>query len=281
MIKHLVTNGCSWTAGNELECDPKMDDIIKQLGLVKSSPNNPLDLSLKDSAGNYATSMDKFYDHFNWAGVLKEKLGAEQLTNLSVGAGSNARILRTTTDYVMQLSKDQRAETLVVVGWTTSERDEFYIGEGWQRWNATQPFSMTVDRLTMNDDTLIDKITKIQEDFILYIYNDYASVSKYFQQIYLLSNLLENLNIKYLFFNALPAFWEKGTHAFNVDVKTEFKEKIDWQNSHNNFLSTTKSMYNFINYRNYPVAPYLHPLSLGHADWADCLYKELDLRNII
>jgi hypothetical protein len=281
MIKHLVTNGCSWTSGNELEFDPEFDRLLQRLKLVKVDSTNPLNWNLNDLDGNWATTFDVLYNHLNWSGYLKDKIGAEQLTNLSTGGGSNARILRTTLDYVLKLPQELRKETLVVIGWTVSERDEMYIANSWQRWNATQPFNITADRIKMPDDSLVDKITRIQEDYIVYLYNDYAAAGKYFQQSYLLANLLENLGIKYFFFNALPAWWESGELEFKVDVVKEFKEQVQWQETHSNCLSNSNTMYKFVNDHKYPIAPCFHPLSQGHLAWANYLIEVMLERNII
>ena len=202
MIKRLVVNGCSWTAGNELEHSPEFMTLITEAGLRKQNPNDLNDWNLLDSNNVHVSTFDKFYDKLNWAGYLREKLAVPELINLSTGGGSNTRILRTTIDYIMTLPESERAETLIVVGWTIAERDEIYVANSWQRWNATQTFSSTVDRLTLNEDKLIKKLDKFQEDYIALVHNDYHAVYRYFQQSYFLSNLLDNLGILFFFFNA-------------------------------------------------------------------------------
>jgi len=281
MIRKLVVNGCSWTAGNELEQDPEFDKLISVNGLSKLDANDPMNWTLVDVDGNPVASYDSLYNMLNWAGYLKDKLGAEELVNLSTGGGSNTRILRTTIDYVMSLTPEQCSETMIVIGWTVSERDEIHAGGAWQRWNATQPFAMTVDRLLMTDDALIEKISKIQEDYILYINSDYASVKRYFQQTYLLANLLENLGIKYFFFNALPAWWRAGNLAFNVDVHKEFPEHLVWHENQQNILSNNDNMHKFINDHDFPQGIYMHPLSQGHLAWAEYLHMIMQERDII
>lgn len=281
MIKTLIVNGCSWTAGNELELDPEFDRLIKLNSLTKQDPADPLNWNLLDAEGNPVATFDNLYNLLNWSGYLKEKIGAEELINLATGGGSNARIMRTTVDYVMSLSAEQCQETMIVIGWTVSERDEIHVGDEWQRWNSTQPFAMTVDRLMMTDEELIEKVSRIHEDYILYLHSDYASVKKYFQQCYLLANLLENLGIKYFFFNALPAWWQAGELAFNVDVEEEFADHLMWHENQRNTLSNNDTMYKFINDNAYPQGPYMHPLSQGHLAWANYLSMVMQERGII
>lgn len=281
MIKHLVVNGCSWTAGNELEDDPEFDEILKVNGLSKQDPNDPMNWNIIDDQGEVVGTYDNLYNMLNWSGYLKTCINAEELTNLATGGGSNTRILRTTVDYVMSLTPEQCKETMVVIGWTVSERDEICLGNNFQRWNATQPFSMTVDRLIFSDESLIDKISRIHEDYIMYLHSDYGSVKRYFQQEYLLANLLENLGIKFFFFNALPAWWHGGNLAFDVDVFKEFPEQLIWHENNNNLLSNDDTMYNFINSNNWPVAKHMHPLSQGHLAWANYLHRVMQERGIL
>jgi hypothetical protein len=281
MIKTLMVNGCSWTAGNELEQDPEFDNIIRANGLTKQNAEDPMNWNLVDVHGNPVATYDDLYNMLNWAGYLRDKLGVEELVNLSTGGGSNTRILRTTIDYVMSLTPKQCRETMIVIGWTVSERDEIHVGGAWQRWNATQPFAMTVDRLLMADDALIEKISRIQEDFILYVNSDYASVKRYFQQTYMLANLLENLGIKYFFFNALPAWWKAGNLAFNVDVHKEFPDNIIWHENQRNILSNNDNMHKFINSNAWPQGQYMHPLSQGHLAWANYLHMIMQERGIV
>ena len=281
MIKTLVVNGCSWTAGNELEHDPAFEALIHSVGLRKHNPQDYNDWNLVDNTGEIVSSFDKFYDQLNWAGRLREKLAIPDLVNLSTGGGSNTRILRTTIDHVTTLPEDKRSETLIVVGWTISERDELYVADSWQRWNATQTFSSTVDRLTLNNDKLIKKLDKFQEDYIALVHNDYAAVYRYFQQSYLLANLLDNLGIHYFFFNALPAWFSAGPLASNIDIVEKFNQQIQWQETHRKMLSNNDTMFEFVNLGSYPVAPYKHPLSQGHLAWANYIYETLLKRQLI
>jgi hypothetical protein len=279
MIKRLVVNGCSWTSGNELEHSPEFIKLINDTGLRKQDPKDYNNWNLLDKNNQLVSRFDQYYDQFNWAGYLKEKLDIPELVNLSTGGGSNTRILRTTIDYVMSLPRRSLRQTLVVIGWTASDRDEIYVNNGWQRWNATQAFSTTVDRLLFDDKKKIKKIDKMQQDYIANVQSDYAAVFKYFQQCYLLANLLENLKIPYVFFNALPTWWASGPLAADIDAD-EFSNHIEWQQQNNRFITDT-TMFNFINDGDYPLAPYKHPLAQGHAAWADYLYNDLTERQLI
>jgi hypothetical protein len=281
MINHLIVNGCSWTSGNELEQDIEFDNLLKLMNLTKQDPSDPLNWVIINDDKIPVASYDKFYDLLNWPFFLKENLGANKLTNLSIGGASNSRIVRTTVDKIMSLNSSQYQETMVVIGWTVSERDEICLDKTWQQWNATQSFETTADRSALVDNQLIKKINKIHEDYIVYLNSDYGFVKKYFQQVYLLSNLLENLGIKYFFFNALPAWWQAGNLAFKVDVNKEFSNQLAWHEDKINILGNSNNMHKFISDNNLPVATLMHPLSNGHRAWAKYLSMVMQERKII
>jgi hypothetical protein len=106
-------------------------------------------------------------------------------------------------------------------------------------------------------------------------------VYDYFNSVYLLANTLENLKVKYMFFNALPPWWTAGDLKTNFDVENSFVQEVKHHNDHNNIMHYKDSMFDFVNRNNYPVAKYLHPLCLAHTDWAEHLNTELKIRNIL
>lgn len=281
MIKRLYVNGCSWTAGNEIECSPEFEQFIKEQGWQRTDASDPLNWDLQDAQGKLVSTVDKHYDLFNWAGELKQQLGAEQLINDATGGGSNDRVVRTTVEYVKHLSPARRKNTLVVIGWTIADRSEILIDRHWQRFNPAQQFSQTVDRIVLQDNLLIEQLDQYQQQYVSYVFNDRQRVHNYFQSLYLLSNLLDNLGIPYYFFNALPAWWNAGGDQISFDVLTEFASEINWLESHKNIHSRHDTMFGYVHQNNLPVAPYGHPLAAAHKSWAQHLHNHLLLRNIV
>lgn len=282
MIDTLYVNGCSWTAGNELEQSPEYADYLVNLGLRIESPEDYSNWNIVDHQGQITGRFEDHFNLFNWAGRVKENLEIPNLVNDALGAASNHRILRTTLKYLMNADPQQLRKTLVVIGWTVSARNELYIetqtDAGWQVFNATQPFGMTYDRRVSISDEELSRLEEYQKFHIAYVYNDYTGVFEYLQSIYLLSNLLENLQVPYLFFNALPPWWDAGQDQTQCDVFTEFPEQIKWHINHKNILHFHNNMYGFIHDNNFTVGKYLHPLADGHAAWGDYLTKAIKAR---
>jgi len=280
-IKTLYTNGCSWTFGAELEQDTLLVDDLAGIGMYLQDPSDDLNWNIVDHDGMIVSRLDYHYDKFNWPGQLKKKLGAKTLINQALGGASNTRILRTTLEYVMTLTPEERETTLIVIGWTASERDEIYVKKSWERWNLSQPFSATVDRLKVSDQDFINSIDKFHEDYLGLVYDDYANILKYFNGTYLLSNTLKNLGIKHLFFNALPAWWEGGESKSDCDPIIELPVQLNLHETNNNVLSFRDSMMGFVHRTNKTVGKYLHPLSDAHESWSIHLLQQLRQRNII
>lgn len=277
MIDTLYVNGCSWTMGSELETDPNLITLLKEKELQYYEPTNPLNLNLVDKNGNFAGSSLDYFNNFNWAGRLKEHLNVDNLINDALGGASNSRILRTTIDFLLTLPQEKRQSTLVVIGWTDTGRDEILFQNTWQYFNVTQPFSTTAHDIV--DANILKKVDKFQEEYIVNIHEDRVGVQKYFQGVYLLSNLLENLGIRYYFFSALPQWWTAGHLKIDHVVEDEFPVYVEWYENHRFIHPMSDNMFVFIANSEYPKGKYEHPLSEGHRAWADYLLPFIE--NII
>lgn len=283
MIDTLYVNGCSWTAGNELDEDPIFVEHLAKRGMTLHLTENQGVLNVKDSNDNIVGVAAEFWNEFTWAKNLADKLNLT-LVNDSTGGGSNDRIVRTTVDYVRNLTLEQRKQTLVIIGWTTSSRNEICVKDthnvpNWYRFNATHKFS---ESLTL-DHTLrpsqIEPIDKVHKLWMTEIFNEYERVHGYFQSVYLLSNLLESLGIRYYFFNALPCWYVLGDEA--EQIQNDFESWLSWHDNHTNIHGIYSTMYYFIHEHNYKIAPGKHPLVDGHIAWAEELLRDLTSKNIL
>ena len=238
MIKTIYANGCSWTVGHGLHEDPALKGILKSQ-----------------------------VSEYSWPKTLSTLMGCDHINNAE-GAGSNERILRTTIDFVMNYPKDKYDELLIVIGWSTIERREAYLEHegisGWFRFNATQPFS---SHHALFSRGLRKEIDAHQKNHVALMHNGYADLTAYFQQVYLLKNLLENLGIKFIFFNSMPWVW-----GIRPDVEAQFKTHLQETDS-----PQTKGMaeqYSFFKYcqeTDKPFSTCLHPLYDAHNEWAHIL----------
>lgn len=280
MIDTLYVNGCSWTAGNELDEDPIFVEQLAKRGMTLHPTENPSVVNVKDSEDNVVGVAAEFWNEFTWGKNVADKLNLT-LVNDSTGGGSNARIVRTTMDFVRTLSPEQRKQTLVIIGWSVPDRNEICINDTsdiptWFRFNSTQKFSKS---LTLNHTLSQSQVKLIDEVHSLWItdvLNIYERIHCYFQGVYLLSNLLENLGIRYYFFNALPC-----CNEHDITVQNNFGSWLDWHNNHNNIRRMNSTMYRFVDKNKYKIAPAGHPLVEAHAAWAEELLHDLRIKNLL
>lgn len=252
-MKTLYANGCSWTAGNGIECDPTLQD--------------------KPVHERWAA-----HKEFNWAKVLADKMGMNCI-NESQGAGSNKRMVRTTCDFLQSLPDEEYKNLFVVLGWSTVDRNEIYLQEGgkgqWCMFNATQPISSHHPPFSKS---FLKDADSFQRAYIATAYNYTANYYAFFQEMYLMSNLLESLGIPYLFFSSLP--WRRYA-TYPGDVEKDFARQIvklkkpqilnmrDCDDM-NNVMS------DFCRINSLPMAPDHHTMIEGHKAWAEHLYKEIE-----
>jgi hypothetical protein len=253
--KILYVNGCSWSYGNGIEQDPSIQVL-------------PL------------TNRKALQRQLNWASVLSRKLKRTVL-NDSEGGGSNARMVRTTCEYLQSLPESAYEDLIVVLGWTTVDRNEIYLEDGdvgvWGILNATQPVS---DHKRPVSKDFFKKVDAWQKQYVELVYNHYSNYQKYFQEMYLMSNVLENLGIQYVFFNSLPWRRDSWTHPANFDATVEFKKEIE-SIMNPKILNTRDCNDNlncmsiFCRDNNIPMAADHHTMIEGHKRWADHLYREM------
>lgn len=258
MINHLYTNGCSWTAGNGIDRDPS----------IKLVPY--------PEKYNYLNKL-------NWPSRVATHLDVS-FTNEAQGAGSNKRMIRTTCDFLRKYPKEEYKNLLVVLGWTTVDRNEMYLEEdentqGWCMFNASQPVSSHGVPWRPNfSSTFLSRVDDWQKQYVGDFFSVHSNYSYYFQEMYLMSNLLENLKIKYMFFSSLP--WKYMIYGSDGSVLSSFIHEIN-ELKKPTILHTRDCddslnvMWDFCKQNNVPMAPDHHTMAVGHAEWAKHLLVEL------
>jgi hypothetical protein len=258
----LYANGCSWTAGMELEYDTELFDAWRS--------QQPAEFNIVD-----------YYNLYNWPAYLGKKLDAEVI-NASIGGGSNQRMIRTTLDYINSLDQNQRDDLVVVLGWTSAERGEIYIEDpripGWHRFNMTQMFGdflYDYERARVPD--LVKAIEKYQEHYITSALSLVGSIEVYLQQQFMMKNTLENLGIKYLFFQSVPAWWDVWMQPKGIDVYKLFPVQLkNTEHANNIGIYFNDAMQTVCNIQGFRHAPAMHVLYEGHKYWAEeILYPRL------
>ncbi len=249
MSRILYANGCSWTAGNGIDSDPAI------------SHRSPADKA-------------KEMVRKAWPAVLASKLGAEFI-NESAGGGSNARMMRMTCDFVRKFPADQRDDLLVVLGWTSSERDEIHVSYGkqrrWATFNGFQKFSTqwfgaenAFPRNVLHD------LDKYHEFHIKYVLDEQVCVERYLREVWMMKNILENLGIKYLFFSSIGGLIYPGSSYDPWVMHPNECSVLDDPRMVGMYDGMSMQLYCMIN--QIPLSPCVHPMIEGHEKWATHLH---------
>lgn len=255
----LYVNGCSWTAGSELEHETELFEPWAETQLIKGIKREDFGLP-------------EFYNMHNWGSFLGQKLNANVI-NESLGGGSNQRMIRTTLNYINSLTEEEQSDLVVVLGWTSAERSEIFIDDpdkirGWHRFNMTQPFG---DFLFPYQKAAafekISAIEKMQQHYITAGLSLFGSVETYLQQQFLMKNTLENLGIRYLFFQSVPAWWDDW---MTVNVYEELDVLLKKTEHKNNIgIYFNDAMQTVCNIQGFKHGPAIHVLRDGHKYWAE------------
>lgn len=251
-IDFLYANGCSWAEGVGLEKDPSL-------------------------CGKKIEDIKKFYQKYSWPGRLADLIGCHH-QNDGFGAGSNQRIVRTTCDFIKKHPKDRYGNLLVVIGWTSPERDEICIemdaGQDWLIFNPLSHISVNPHINDRYSEIIISNLARYHEIYLKYIQSNRHDLKRFYQNVYLMANLLENLGIKYLFFSSFGG-WSIGNNLIDNPFKEFEKERSLMSKPQFMGMNSGYTMVSFCRKNQLPLSDCLHPMMAGHDEWAK------NLRNII
>jgi hypothetical protein len=244
-MKKMYVNGDSWTVGTAIEQDPIFIKEIKKQG--------------SDEYG-------RLVQHYTWSGQLSKMFNAECINQAQAG-GSNHRIVRTTCEYIQSIPKEEHKDLFVVIGWTSCDRQELHINDRYYVYNPAFTFSCDKLRDGIPFDILYD-IDRYQKIYITHLFDEYPLLVTYYQQKYLLANYLENLGIKYYFFDAIHNVWDKNKCVHNDYCDSKEKMLSEYN------VKFKPTMIDFCKEFDI-ITPCFHTLTSGHNKWANILYKDI------
>jgi hypothetical protein len=282
MISQVYTNGCSWTEGHFLHEDPVVSRHVIDAGYKIQNDNNFLTITDKNNMG-LAYPYRFVYDEFNWSGHVAKNLNAN-LINHATGAGSNSKMIRTTLDFINNSTPEELASTLVILQWTLLDRDELFLTDGqtaqWVKFNPAQKYSDLERCFAPEFNNTVDKYWELHA---AYIHTFEGRLSKYFQDIYLMHNLLKSKNIRHYFFNGFPIGFG-APKLVNLDFSKWFE--IYATEIEPNALNCFDTFSEFIYNTQHATGQVLtisdgHPNAAGHKLWAEHIIADMQLKKII
>lgn len=192
-----------------------------------------------DIADRYSSIVARHFNH--------------ECVNESHPGASNQRILRTAQEYLNVNQPD-----LVIIGWTTWEREE-WLHNG-QYFNVN---SSGYDNLAPELESKYKEWVMYQNEDTLQLKSDY-----WHQKIWDFHQELKNKNIKHLFFNCMYNF-------FNV---TNLQ---DWSNSFIGPYDNASSYYWHLKSQGFTTDEWYHYKQDGHAYWANVLIDYINKNNLL
>lgn len=227
----LIANGCSWTYGGGLDLN----------GITREE-----------------------LDQVTWPKHLADNLGASTFVNLAEGCGSNQRIFRTTLNYLLDNKFDE--DVVVVIQFTEESRYEYYypldmsdnyenIEDRWMRAKTTNLTPEIVDNF--------DKHYQLSQQRIKYHNSDIQNIYTYIEHCEALSNLLNQHNIKYY-------FWDM--HEVPARLPDRFRDYV--LSSFNWLQKNNDNSWNFWSYDSISEHDN-HPSHTGHKQLADIIYNAM------
>lgn len=233
----LFTNGCSWTWGGGLEPHFRVNDI------------NQDDIRLQ----------------LVWPHHLGKLLNADKVVNLSIGCGSNQRIVRTTHDWFLHEYKNYEP-IVAVIQITDPARYEYYMTDNFEDftndplfWTRITPTSVMFN-LDNSPSWSLDYqrreiIANRERDSRMSTYTLIEGMYKFINTCSALAHLFEKHNVEYYFFG--------GYFKYRPNYPIEYKNYL----TKLHYVDTEWATVDPISAKD------SHPSLLGHQQIADMLYK--------
>lgn len=229
---HLFANGCSFTWGGGI--------VEEELGQSSAMLDPP-----------------SFHSVFRykkvWPFELHRITKSESLTNLSIGCGSNDRIVRTTLSHFIGKMNEgvDPSSHIAVIQWTEPSRFELYDPET-NTWMLIKSGVVIPNVDQRRYDHLQERIAEHDATHQQNLFNSMVNISGFF----------DRWGIRYLFTSISPI-------SFNdSDMMAYARDRMNWFGGIDSSLTTITTD---------PVLRYksTHPNPAGHARIADLLYDQI------
>jgi hypothetical protein len=188
----------------------------------------------------------------SFAKITADTLNLELVNQAKVGA-SNARIIRTTKEYLKE-----NTPSLVMIGWSTWEREEWSDQHGYYDVNSS------------GHDRLPEYLQQQYKQWVTEQTSDMLTIKSQsmHREIYELHTMLDHLKIPHVFFNCMYDFFS-------------IQDPLDWNGNHIGPYQSNLSYYWYLKEQGFETDAWYHYKEDGHQAWADFLIKYIKEHNII
>jgi hypothetical protein len=188
----------------------------------------------------------------SFAGLVAQHFNLELVNHAKVGA-SNQRIIRTTREFLAQ-----NKPTLVLIGWSTWEREEWQYQGQYYNVNSSGHSGLPEELKTRYKQWVAEQTVDTVD----------IKSQHWHQKIYQLHQELEDQNISHLFFNCMYNFFK-------------IKEPLNWGNNYLGPYNNDSSYYWYLRNQEYDTDKWYHFDKDGHQAWADNLIKFIKEKHLL
>ena len=239
-MKTLLTNGCSWTWGGGIDNYMSDEDRIKNV----------------------------------WPHHLMNLLECDNNVNLSMGCGSNQRIVRTTLDWILKQDRETLDNTIAVIQWSEPSRYEYYskstVPEKHNNWdweNHDNNWALIKAGCCIyppgDRNNVIHKEEVHQSQLRYNTYSDIEGLYSFITQFTALATIFEKYNIEYYYWNALGV-----PIKYFPDSMKDYAFGFNWLNKNHDLW-----------YYERVSKEDIHPDEHGHKRIAHYIFKEIQSLN--
>jgi hypothetical protein len=217
-MKKLVFNGCSFMAGDELVWDRYQKEHNREPNGYHTSGN---DIVFRLEYLNYRKQ-------FNLPAIISNILGCDRI-DMSHDGKSNESITIETIAYLNGLTKEERKNHHVIIGWTCISRILKY--------SPTQKIFLNLTAQHYSEHTEDPAKTELKEHIKAQILggDDQDFILDYIRNVMLLENYLISNNITYTFYRALDDGLYKFKNIGPFDHFSNVKLNVERCTNHTNW----------------------------------------------
>jgi hypothetical protein len=258
----LIAFGDSWTWGSELR-DP----------------------SVQGPREDFDPRDDQWRQAHAWPAHLGNLLARDSVINLGRPACSNDTILRTLTEWLAtsgHLQGHGNPKDLVVIGWTSPERKDFWF------YDSDDPHCPDQGWLTMypmwTHTYQHAAINRFSYEYVSYWWHAAEYMHRYINTLHRAQQLLDSVGLDYCHFQAIYHHhaqlidqWNDQQYQAQHSHSISDADRLLWQQLHSNrFLHKDQARATFHNHilaqrSRQDVLMISHPNELGHEIWAEHL----------
>ena len=182
-------------------------------------------------------------DHLSRFSNLVTNAFNTKAVNIAKGGGSNARILRTTKEYINKNLVD-----LIVIGWSSWEREEWEYNGRYYDVNSSGHDVLPLELSDKYKNWVVEQTPELLT----------SKSQKWHETIHNFHLELEQKNIKHLFFNCMYNFFQP-------------LNEYNWNNQYISPYDNNRSYYWYLKNQNIKSDNWYHYGADGHKIWAEVL----------